>query len=320
MTLRGRAWRVLRGGGCLRLLPVFLAAACAGDPVRASGNEECPAGSAWSGTACVPYAVRTVLRVPTPWVENGAVVTLEMVAFSPLGEGPHPTLLFHHGSTGNGDNPALFGLTYQHEGLARFFVERGWMVLFPQRRGRGNSGGLYDEGFTADRARYSCQESLALAGLERALEDADVVTDFVVSMPDVDPARVLIGGISRGGILATAHAQRRPSVVRGVVNFVGGWLGEGCVDAATVNRSTFARAGAQPNPVLWLYGENDPFYSPAHSRGNFDAFIAAGGSGSFHLYRRANGSANGHFIIDEPALWRADLEAFIDAAASQARE
>lgn len=318
MSFRVPRCRALRRCPCLLL--AFLAAACADDPVADSGTPECLSGSAWDGTECVPYAVRTTLRVPTPWVENGGSLTLEMVAFSPLGAGPHPTLLLHHGSTGNGDNAALFGLTYQHEGLARFFVERGWMVLFPQRRGRGNSGGLYDEGFTADRSRYSCQENLALAGLERALQDADVVTNFVVSMPDLDPAHVLIGGISRGGILATAHAQRRPSVYRGVVNFVGGWLGEACAGAATVNRSTFARAGAQPSPVLWLYGENDPFYSPAHSRGNYDAFVAAGGSGSFHLYRRANVSANGHFIIDEPVLWRADLETFVDAAASQARK
>lgn len=30
-----------------------------------------------------------------------------------------------------------------------------------------------------------------------------------------------------------------------------------------------------------VYGENDPFYSLAHSRANFDAFQAAGGTGSF---------------------------------------
>jgi dienelactone hydrolase len=224
-------------------------------------------------------------------------------------------VVFHHGSTGNGDDPAAFGVTYESETLARFFAERGWMVLFPQRRGRGSSGGLYDEGFTPDRSRYSCQAAPALAGLERALEDAQVLTGFALTMSDVDPDRLLLGGISRGGILAAAHAQLRPGVYRGVINFVGGWLGEGCADAEDVNRSTFERAAPQPSPVLWLYGENDPFYSAAHTRANFDAFLAAGGTGVFRLYRRSDPQASGHFIINEPPLWSADLETFVTSVA-----
>ncbi len=42
------------------------------------------------------------------------------------------------------------------------------MVAFPQRRGRGQSDGLYDEGFKPDRSSYSCQEDLTLGGAERA--------------------------------------------------------------------------------------------------------------------------------------------------------
>jgi dienelactone hydrolase len=299
------------------LLCALLVSACGdgSDPVSGNDGASCDAGATWNGTECAVYAVRSTLRVPTPWREGGNDVTLQMIAYVPLGAGPYPTIVFHHGSTGNGDNPALFGLTYESESLAFFFAERGWMVLFPQRRGRGGSGGLYDEGFTPDRSRYSCQAAPALAGLERALQDADVLTSFVLGMSDVDPQRLVVGGISRGGILATAHAQRRPTVYRGVLNFVGGWLGEACSDAETVNRSTFERAAAQPTPVLWLYGENDPFYSAAHSRGNYDAFVASGGSGTFRLYRRSDVSASGHFIINEPSLWRSDLESFLRTVA-----
>jgi dienelactone hydrolase len=294
------------------LLAAALAPGCGGaTPTDATA---CEPGSAWDGSACAAFAARVELRVPTPWSENGTPVTLEMIGYAPLGApGPHPTIVFHHGSTGNGDNPALFRETYESESVARFFTQRGWMVLFPQRRGRGRSGGLYDEGFTADRSRYSCQAAQALAGLERALEDADVVAGFVLGMSAVDARRLFVGGISRGGILAAAHAERRAAYL-GVVNFVGGWLGEGCADAVTVNRATFARAGRQPTPVLWLYGENDPFYAVSHSRANFHAFVAEGGVGAFRVYRRASATANGHFIVNEPGLWSADLDAFLAAA------
>jgi len=56
-------------------------------------------------------------------------------------------LLFHHGSTGKGDDPSRFISTVTSPALAKFFNDRGWMVMFPQRRGRGKSDGLYDEGF-----------------------------------------------------------------------------------------------------------------------------------------------------------------------------
>jgi hypothetical protein len=62
--------------------------------------------------------------------------------------------------------------------------------------------------------------------------------------------------------------------------------------------------------TLWLYAVNDPFYSVAHSRGNFDAFIAAGGQGQFEIYTRAPG-LNGHFLVNDPALWSEALEAYL---------
>jgi dienelactone hydrolase len=294
----------------LSLVAALLVPACSGtlDPPP---GDDCPPATARSGSACVPWAGRSVVRVPTPWVEEGAAVTLEMVVYEPLTPAPHPTVVFHHGSTGNGDDPALFDDTWESGTLARVLVDAGWKVLFPQRRGRGGSGGRYDEGFTANRSRYSCQAPEALAGLERALEDAEAVLYFVRSMEGVDPERIVVGGVSRGGILAAAHAARSPGHYRGVVNVVGGWLGEGCADAVTVNRGTFTAAATGPAPVLWLYGESDPFYSAAHSRGNYDAFRAAGGEGSFHLYRRSAPGANGHFLLAEPGLWRGELERFL---------
>jgi len=291
--------------------------ACGGGAGGGDPPPPAPAGcereAAWDGTQCRAFAQRSVERITTPWTDNGRALTLEVVVYRPLATPAlPPAVVVHHGSTGDGSNPALFAVTFESPALAREWVEMGYLVLFPQRRGRGGSDGLYDEGLTAGRSGYSCQRAPALAGLDRALDDAEVVTQHVAQRSDVDRTRLVVAGISRGGVLAAVHAARRPQAYRAVVNFVGGWLGEGCVDAVTVNRSAFAAAGAASVPSLWLYGENDPFYSLDHSRGNFAAYTAAGGSGSFHAYRRSDAAASGHLVHQEPALWRGELRVFVE--------
>ncbi len=270
----------------------------------------CVAASSWDGTACRAFAIRLMERAPTPFFDGGSPVSLEVVIYRPLGDGPFPAVLFNHGSTGNGDDPSLFTVTYTSESVAKFFAERGWLVAFPQRRGRGASDGIYDEGFTPDRSRYSCLQEPALAGFEHALLDVDAAVDYLAGRSDVDASRMLSAGTSRGGILAIVHAALRPNLFDGVVNFVGGWLGEGCQDALAVNRATFVRGADFSRPTLWLYGDNDSFYSLAHSRGNFDAYVAAGGTGTFQVFARAP-TLNGHFLVNDLALWSDALDAYL---------
>lgn len=270
----------------------------------------CEVATAWSGTACLRFATRSVVRAPTPFVEGGVAVELEVVLYTPPGPPPFPTVMFNHGSTGDGSDPALFTLTFTSESVARFFAERGWLTAFPQRRGRGASGGLYDEGFTANRSGYSCVQSVALAGADRALADLDAAVDYLRSRADVDSTRMIAAGTSRGGILALAHVARRPDVHRGAINFVGGWLGEGCGDFAAVNRTLFQQGAGFPAPTLWLYAQNDSFYSLAHSQSNFAAYTNAGGLGVFETYARAAG-LNGHFLHNDAALWDSDVDDYL---------
>ncbi|MDP1740714.1 S9 family peptidase [Polaromonas sp.] len=256
---------------------------------------------------------RTVERVPTPWTENGKPQTLEMVVYRPIGAGPFPTLVMNHGSTGSGDKPERFTSTWTNPDLARVFARKGWLVLYPQRRGRGQSDGLYDEGFELNRSRYSCDPALTLPGMERALADLDVVMAHVLTRSDVDATRLLMGGVSRGGILSSVYAGTRPNPLLGVLNFVGGWVSDRCSQAEAVNAVSFKRAAAFGKPVLWLYGDKDPFYSLRHSRFNFDAFLAAGGKGSFVTYPAPTGQ-NGHAIHAYPGIWQAAVNDYLQQA------
>lgn len=272
----------------------------------------CETASAWDGAACATYSIRLDERAATPFVEDGVAVELEVVIFKPFGPGPFPTVMFNHGSTGDGSDPSLFTITSVTETVAKFFTDRGWMVAFPQRRGRGQSDGLYDEGFNSDRTFYSCERNVTIAGAERALDDLDAAVDWLRNRADVDTTRMLAAGASRGGVLSLMQLVRRPDVYLGAINFVGGWLGEGCGDYLDVNRTLFIAGASFPDDTLWLYANNDTFYSVAHSQANFDAYTSAGGLGTFNVYTRAVG-LNGHFLTNDPPLWGADVQEYLAA-------
>ena len=248
--------------------------------------------------------------IGTSLIEDGKPVQLELLVRRPDGPGPFPTVVFNHGSTGRGDTPESFRRSWWSPAASAYFVERGWMVVFPQRRGRGASDGRYDEGFETDRSRYSCLPALSLPGVERAIEDLDAVMSHLRSRRDVLHSRILLAGQSRGGILSIAYAGERPDAVVGVVNFVGGWMGDRCPNAVTINSGTFRRGGRFPRATLWLYGDQDPYYSLSHSKDNFTAFVAAGGKGQFLSYW-VPGQNSGHALIAYPRLWTDDLTRYL---------
>lgn len=239
-----------------------------------------------------------------PSGEAGA--NLEIVAAKPQHEGPYPTIIFNHGSTGWGRNTALYKRTIAPAIAANYFIERGWMTLFPQRRGRGKSGGIYGEGLASDGSGYSCEVDIAIAGLERAVEDMDAVVRHLRERPDVDQTQLAIGGVSRGGVLSIAYAGMRPGIFQGAINFSGGWLGRACPSHELVNPTLFKRGGTAGISTLWLHGSYDQYYRISHCRGNFEKFRSAGGQGEFVA------APMGHALLFKPALWKAHLDRYMD--------
>ena len=248
----------------------------------------------------------------TDLVENGQPIRLEAVIFKSSGPGPFPLAVINHGSTGFGRDQSLFKQTWYSKSLAGFLTDRGWIAAFPQRRGRGKSDGLYDDGFGDDRSRgYTCETEKSLAGATRALLDVASAVTSLRRRADVANSRILFVGQSRGGILSMAYAGDHPDQALGVINCVGGWMGEGCPTATTINQTLSKRAARFDRPTLWLYGRNDPYYSIAHSRSNFAAFHDAGGQGTFEEFDMARDA--GHFVLGQPRLWSPPVEAYLDS-------
>jgi len=244
-----------------------------------------------------------------PVTIDGENVRLEMRVYEPANDAPAPTLVFNHGSTGLGTNPASFTRPLDFPEVARFFATRGWAVVIPARRGRGGSEGRYDEGFWPNRALgYACDPALSVAGADHALRDVEAALGAIIAMPFVDRTRIVIGGQSRGGVLSVAYAGGHAAQVKGVINFVGGWSGSRCQHAETINQSLFVRGARYPGETIWLYGDEDPFYPLSHSRANFTAFQSAGGQGTFHELPPEFG---GHYIWRRPDRWGPLVESYL---------
>ncbi|MEP3196957.1 MAG: alpha/beta hydrolase [Lentilitoribacter sp.] len=249
--------------------------------------------------------------LPVQLFEDDKQIQLETVIFKPKGEGPFPLAVINHGSTGNGRDVNSFKNTWVNTWLADVLNEHGYIAAFPQRRGRGNSTGLYDEGFHENRDEgYSCNSAISIAGADRALEDLNAAIAALQLENDVNSGPVLLAGQSRGGALSIAYAGVHNDQVNGVINFVGGWSGELCETAQEINHNIFKRGGDFTGDTLWLYGQQDVFYSIEHSRSNFDAFTEAGGIGEFLDYK-IRGENNGHWLMFIPPLWQAQLERYL---------
>lgn len=229
---------------------------------------------------------------------------LEGFLYRPSSPGPFPVLIFNHGSTGALRVSPTSTAFFRYPEVARFFVERGWAVLMAMRRGRGASGGDYLE-------RYDCDRAILSAGVDRAVEDMDAVIAYVSSKSWADTSRLLLGGMSRGGLLSMVYSSRRPTKAKGVINFAGGWTIERCDDSIRFNTDTFAEAGrGNKLPMLWLYSENDRNYRPRAIHSYHRAFTQAGGTAELRLFPPIG--YDGHILLPGAVdVWRTPVSDFL---------
>jgi dienelactone hydrolase len=124
----------------------------------------------------------------------------------------------------------------------------------------------------------------------------------------VDPARLVVAGISTGGWASLALAARNPVGLQLVVNFAGGRGGHAYGRANAIcgpDRLLAATAvfGRQARvATFWAYAENDSFFGPELAAAMAAAWQTAGGSAELNLLP-AYGK-EGHAMVDDRAGWR----------------
>jgi dienelactone hydrolase len=211
---------------------------------------------------------------------------LETTVYRPAGNPPWPLVVINHGSIGYA-NPHQQE-RYRPIPLARFFLDRGYLVVAPMRQGFSKSTGVYS--WNCDHATYA----------RRYAGDIAAVIDHFVRAGEARTDQVLVVGQSNGGLVTLGYAASNP-VARGVINFAGGnssarptcdWR-RGMIDAGR-------ELGAESKvPSLWIYTETDTVFPPEVSRPFFEAYRTAGAMARLQMYPKG-----GHGFSTAPEGWR----------------
>ncbi len=220
-----------------------------------------------------------------------------------------PLVVINHGTSETTRHAVSLPVYYW---LSRWFVERGFVVVLPQRRGHGATAGPFVEA-VGDCANPDHARSGSIAA-----DDIHAVVDHMTRQSFIDPDKVVVSGISTGGWASLALAARNLEPVRAVVNFAGGRGGHAwgrphdvCGEERLI--AAAGEFGAQSRiPTLWLYSSNDSFFGPSLARRMSQAWIEGGGAAELHVLPAYG--ADGHSIADDHAgwpLWGNQLEVFL---------
>ncbi|HSY38344.1 MAG TPA: CocE/NonD family hydrolase [Polyangia bacterium] len=251
-------------------------------------------------------------RAPVPRPDRPPPANAQLVAFRAAdgvelhgyfylpagrGPGPFPAVLWNHGSE------RLPG--WQPE-LAAFYNANGFAFFIPHRRGQGQSSAAGP--YIADRqpSKLAMVASGASAGRkiialhEEANHDVEAALAWLKARPDIDPGRIVMSGVSFGGI-QTLLAAEKDLGVRAFVAFAPGamsWRGVTGLDARLETAVQHAQA-----PVLIVQAQNDYNLGPSQVLGPllekagkgravvFPAFGTTEQEGHGAFARRAEGTA-----------------------------
>jgi dienelactone hydrolase len=228
-----------------------------------------------SAAQAAPAYTESVIRAPVD--ASGRRVLIDVTVFRPPGAGPFPVVVLAHGSPRVAEER-------RRDGRQRLisqsipFLGMGFAVIVPTRRGYGESGGEWAEGYG------SCANpDYYAAGLETA-RDMRAAVDAIRGEPWADTRHVVLAGQSAGGFGAVAASATPFDGVVAVINFAGGRgslaPGQVCGESRLVE--AMARYGSNVRvPALWLYSANDQFFGPDLARRMYQAFVQAGARAEF---------------------------------------
>jgi dienelactone hydrolase len=227
--------------------------------------------------------------------------------YRPKQEGRLPAVIWNHGSE---KEPKA------QPSLGRFYTEHGYVFFVPIRHGHGSAPGEYivDRQATVREKetdlKVSQQKQVALHDVYNA--DVVAAVAWLKEQPFVDPERIIVTGVSYGGIQTMITAEKGLGV-KGFVAFAPGAMSY--ANLALRERLQEAAKNAKA-PVLLLQAQND--YSTGPSELLAPILTAKGAPSKSTIYP-AFGTTNqeGHGAFATWSLgtaqWGGEVLAFLDS-------
>lgn len=246
-------------------------------------------------------------RVRVPLSYAGTTYQLDAMLYKPRGDGPFPAMVMTHGTSRlAADRIKVTADTY-YVRQANMFARLGIAVLFVARRGFGISDGPYAEGYQFN---PNGTRNYTAAGLA-ATHDLSAAVRYLQEQPYVDKDRIVLLGQSTGGhsVIATGSLNL-PGVV-GVVNFAGGrgsTAPDTVRDEACLIESFGVYGKTSTVPTIWLYSQNDHYFSPALVQKFLAEYQAAGGNAEFILLPANGDDGHSSFLRAKDNWYPAVLE------------
>jgi dienelactone hydrolase len=195
-----------------------------------------------------------------------------------------------------------FQSRYRPAQAARFFLQRGYVVVVPMRQGFSKSGGSYVGG--------GC--NIESNGRVQA-EDVKAVLDHVVAQPWADKDRIVVVGQSHGGWTTLAFGVQNYPGVKGLANFAGGLRQEQCPNWKQALAGSAARyARGTQLPSVWFYGDNDSYFDPETFHAMHEQYTGAGGKARLVAFGKFGSDAHALFSSRAGAsIWQPELSTFL---------
>lgn len=253
-------------------------------------------GLLWTDVSGKRQATRLDLPTETVTYTSADGITLTGLLTLPATPGPHPAIVVLHGSE-RGERNDFF-----REQLRTFFASQGIVTLTYDKRGVGDSEGVYRESASEENLKLLAQDVLAGVG-------------YLQTRPEVDGSKIGLIGSSQAGWVIPLAAQSAdvayfiilsgPVVSVGIEDAYSAYANDG--DSPTeltpeqLSQLLAERtpSGFDPVPILttltqpglWLWGTVDMSIPVPESVVNLEALIAAGqGNFSYEVY--PNGDHN----------------------------
>ena len=295
----------------MRALPLLLAiAACAVLPLAGAGaGAETAIGT--PGPYGQPEGSEQTHYIPVVQEDGTQALLLSRVC-KPDTPGPSRVVVIAHGTPAGAIKRLRMQLTSCDNEAVRWFTARGDLVVMSMRRGYGGTGGPYME------TSSPCTVQVYAHVARESARDVAATVAYALKLPEARPDGAIVVGKSAGGWATLGlDSFPHPGVVA-LVSMAGGRGGqsEGRPNTNCHPENLAAAAGelghTASTPMLWIYTENDSYFSPPIALAMHQAFTASGGQADLHqLPSFDNDGHNLLFARGGSAIWGPLMDAYL---------